>query len=487
VSDFRWGWCGTAWAVLVFCATAVVSPAQTFTSLFSFDRTDGKAPYLVSLVQGTDGNLYGTTQYGGAKKLNFGTVFRVTPSGALTSLYTFCGQPGCADGGYPYSGLVLGTDGNFYGTTNGAVFRITPAGTLTVLYNFCSQPNCADGSGPVGALVQASDGAFYGTTNAGGTDNKGTIFKITATGTLTTLHSFDGTDGATPAGALIQGTDGSFYGTTEYGGASFACGGAFLGCGTVFKITPGGTLTTLHSFKGNDGNNLFSGLIQGADGNFYGTTAEGGSLSGACAYGCGTIFKITPGGALTTLHSFDSTDGSYPTSSLIQATDGNFYGTTGFGADLSCDIGGVGCGTIFKMTASGTLTTLHSFNGADGNDPSGGLFQATSGILYGTTANGGISQACDFAPCGTIFSLAVGLGPFVETLPAAGKVGAAVKILGSKLTGATSVTFNGTPAAFTVVSGSLITTTVPAGATTGPVQVTKPVGTVSSNIPFRVR
>jgi uncharacterized repeat protein (TIGR03803 family) len=492
VSDFRLGWRGTAWVMLALCATAIVSPAQTFTSLLSFDWTDGQAPYLVSLVQGTDGNLYGTTMYGGAKKLNAGTVFRITPGGALTSLYSFCGQPGCADGADPYAGLVLGTDGNFYGTTfvsgandNGTVFKITPAGVLSVLYSFCSQPDCADGSLPTAGLVQGTDGAFYGTTDGGGTSNEGTVFRITAGGVLTTLHSFDRTDGLTPSG-LIQGADGSLYGTTLYGGATTACGGAFLGCGTVFKITSGGTLTVLHSFKGNDGNEPIGGLIQGADGNFYGTTYEGGSLSSGCQYGCGTVFKITPGGTLTTLHRFVNTDGGFPTSSLIQATDGNFYGTTGFGGDLSCD-SPEGCGTIFKMTPSGALTTLHSFDSTDGSDPSGGLVQATSGTLYGTTASGGTSQTCDYAPCGTIFSLAVGLGPFVETLPAAGTVGASVKILGSKLTGATSVTFNGTPAAFTIVSDSLITTTVPAGATTGTVQVTKPAGTVSSNVPFRVR
>lgn len=490
MSDFRFGWCGRAGAVLVLCATAIVSPAQTFTSLLSLDGTDGNAPYIG--VQGTDGNLYGTTTRGGANKLNAGTVFRVTPGGTLTSLYSFCGQHACADGALPLPGPVLGTDGNFYGTTftdgdnqNGTVFKMTPTGTLTVLYNFCSQPGCADGSSPSAGLVQGSDGAFYGTTD-GGASNKGTVFRITAGGTLTVLHSFDGTDGATPNGVLIQGTDGSFYGITLYGGATTACGGFFLGCGTIFKITSGGTLTVLHSFQGNDGNRPTGGLIQGADGNFYGTTNEGG-LSSAYPYCCGTVFKITPGGTLTTLHSFDSTDGSYPTASLIQATDGNFYSTTVAGGDLSCDSSGVGCGTIFKMTPSGALTTLHSFDSIDGSDPAGGLVQATSGTLYGTTASGGTSHGCYFSPCGTIFSLAVGLGPFVETLPTSGKVGAAVKILGSKLTGASSVTFNGTPAAFTVVSSSLITTTVPAGATTGTVQVTKPVGTVSSNVPFRVR
>jgi uncharacterized repeat protein (TIGR03803 family) len=292
------------------------------------------------------------------------------------------------------------------------------------------------------------------------------------------LHSFDGTDGAEPNG-LVQGTDGNFYGTTNQGGANGACndGSVGSGCGTVFKITPGGTLTTLSNF-GNyftDGISPLAGLIQATDGNFYGTTL------GGPANGYGTVFKITPSGTLTVLHSFDNTDGSGPAAALVQATDGNFYGTTlGGGAN--------GYGTVFQMTPSGTLTTLHSFDNMDGSEPTA-LIQDTSGTLYGTTARGasviGKYNSCT-GICGTVFSVSVGLGPFVEAEPASGKAGAAISILGTNLTGATSVSFNGMLANFSVVSSSEITATVPAGATTSEVKVVTPGGTLSSNVPFRV-
>jgi uncharacterized repeat protein (TIGR03803 family) len=326
-----------------------------------------------------------------------------------------------------------------------------PAPTFFVLYSFAGM----DGAYPWAGLVQATDGNFYGTTNYGGAYSDGTVFKITPAGTFTTLHSFDGTDGANPFAGLVQATDGSFYGTTYYGGASPD--------GTVFKITPAGTFTTLHSFDSTDGANPHAELVQATDGNFYGTTYYGGANS------CGTVFKITAGGVLTTLHSFDFTDGAYPRARLVQATDGSFYGTTSYGGVL---------GSVFKITARGVLTTLHSFAGQpEGSYPYAGLVQATDGNFYGTTYGN---------DDGTVFRLSVGLSPFVETEPTSGKVGAAVIILGTNLTGATSVRFNGTTAKFTVVSSSEIKTTVPAGATTGSVTVVTPSDTLKSNVVFRV-
>ncbi len=209
------------------------------------------------------------------------------------------------------------------------------------------------------------------------------------------------------------------------------------------------------------------GLVQANDGNLYGTVEEGG------ANGFGTVFKITLSGKLTTLHSFDGTDGEYPAAGLVQGTDGNLYGTTLNG-------GTNGDGTVFKITPRGKLTTLHSFDGADGSETFAGLVQATDGNLYGAPEEGGANGD------GTVFRLSVDLGPFVETQPTSGKVGTADKILGTNLTGATSVTFDGTAAVFKVVSKSLITTTVPAGATTGKVEVKTPRGTLKSNVDFRV-
>jgi uncharacterized repeat protein (TIGR03803 family) len=247
-------------------------------------------------------------------------------------------------------------------------------------------------------------------------------------------------------------------------------GGSYNNYGTIFSITPAGALTTLHKFHNADGAYPSGGLIQGTDGNLYGVTAWGGAFS------AGTIFKLTPGGTLTTFHAFNVTDGSQPIGGLIQATDGNFYGSTASG-------GSGGHGTIFQITLQGTLTTLHSFVSSDGSGSGseGALVQGTDGNFYGTSTTGGSNSG------GTVFSLSVGLGPFVKTLPTSGKVGAAVKILGTNLTGATSVGFHGTAAAFTVVSASEISATVPAGATTGKVRVTTPEGTLLSDVAFRVR
>jgi uncharacterized repeat protein (TIGR03803 family) len=452
--------------VFMFCAaTALASPATvTFTSLVSFDGTNGAAPRYISLVQGVDGNFYGTTSVDGAN--GHGTVFKITPAGALTTIYSFCAQSNCTDGIYPYAGLAQDSQGNFYGTTSaggangdGTVFTITPAGVLTTLHSFDS----TDGATPYAGLLLASDGTFYGTTGSGGANNDGTIFNITPAGTLTTLHSFDSTDGSLPYGGLVQDSKGNFYGTTVTGGA--------YGHGTAFQLNSGGTLTTLHSFNSSDGEYPYAGLVQDSKGNFYGTTYDGGTA------GDGTAFEITVAGALTTIYSFCSqsgcSDGSTPEAELVQGTDGNFYGTTAFG-------GPNGYGTAFALTAGGTLTTLHQFDRTDGSNPVGGLFQATNGTLYGTTYEGGTNQD------GTVFSLGVGLGPFVATVPTSGKVGAAVIILGTNLKGSTKVTFGGKSAKFRVISPSEIETTLPKGAKTGKVEVKTPKGTLKSNVVFRV-
>ena len=467
--------------VFAFCAaTAIASPAQTFTTLANFSSTGGYTPNP-GLVQGFSGNFYGTTyQSDGTNGL--GTVFEITASGGLSTLNGF----DYSDGAQPLAGLLQASNGNFYGTANlggtnsaGTVFEVTPTGTLTALYNFCSvissQGLCGDGLSPAAGLVQASNGNFYGTTATGGDGAGvgGTVFEITPAGKLTTLHSFCsqyplcGTDGMNPRG-LMQATDASFYGITYGGGAN--------GHGIVFKITPAGELTTIYSFCAltncTDGGTP-AGLVQATSGNFYGTAIGGGFYNSTNCHvsGCGTIFEMTPAGRLTTLHTFHSTDGAGP-EALLQATDGNFYGITVTGGTNDE-------GTVFEITAAGTLTKLHTFDGIDGQYPDG-LVQATDGSFYGTSAQGGVNEV------GVVYSLSVGLGPFVETLPTAGKVGAKVLILGNNLTGTTSVTFNGTAATFTVVSNTEIKVSVPTGATTGTVKVTSPSGTLSSNVRFRV-
>jgi uncharacterized repeat protein (TIGR03803 family) len=466
------GWRSAVALSLLCVATALASPAQILTTLVNFDGFNGREPQLMSLIQGTDGKLYGTTALGGTG----GTIFKMTPAGVLTNLHYLNN----ADGLYPTAGLVQATDGNFYGTTEeagahiyGTIFKITPGGTLTTLYNFCVKNGCGDGAQPDAALIQGSDRKLYGTTQGGGANGFGTVFKITLSGTLTTLYNFcaqtNCTDGSEPTAQLVQAIDGNFYGTTYEGTTSQSCSS---GCGTVFKITPRGVLTTLHSFDGTDGNSVVAGLIQGTDGSLYGTTQLGG------AYGNGTIFKITPAGVFTTLHSFDGTDGSNVYAGLTQATDGNLYGATYYGGTNTE-------GTVFRITPGGTLTTLYSFcaqaNCTDGATPSGGLMQATNGKLYGTTVYGGVDND------GTVFSLTEGLGPFVETRPTSGKVGASVIVLGSNLAGTTAVTFHGTAAKFKVISKSEIKTNVPSGATTGAVEVKTTKNTLKSNVVFRVK
>ena len=440
-----------------------------------------------------------------------------SPAQTLTTLYRFCAQTNCTDGSEPLAGLVQATDGNFYGTTwlggangDGTIFKITPGHTLTTLYSFCSIPSCADGANPRGSLIQATDGNLYGTTESGGDLSCpnpfgcGTVFRITPQGVLTTLHVFAGLIGGGPTAGLVQATDGNLYGTTVQGGNGEYCAGT-SGCGTVFKITLGGALITLYSFcqlpNCSDGSDPDDTLIQAANGFLYGTTSS-------------TIFNITLGGKLTRLHIFNKHDGRAPEAALIQATGGDFYGTTSSGEETLHE------GTLFQF-AQGTLTVLDNFSLHSYCGPgNAGVIQATDGNLYGTTScniytattsgaftllydfrsagfSGGLIQGTDGTfygigaagatnGAGFVFNLSTGLGPFIITRPASGKVGAEVSILGTNLTGVTSVTFNGTVAAFNVVSPNLITTTVPTGATTGTVQVVTPSGTLSSNGPFRV-
>jgi uncharacterized repeat protein (TIGR03803 family) len=488
---------------IIFFFVTGSSLAQSFITLASFDEANGANPAYSSLVQGGDGNFYGTTTNGGAHQS--GSVFSVSPEGTLKSLYSFCARENCIDGATPTPGIILGADGNFYGITTGGgagvtcfpacgtIFKVSLSGKLTTLYSFCPQQNCPDGSQPLGALVQATDGNFYGTTFSGGIYDYGTVFKITPEGTFTTVYSFCSggypcTDGSRPFAGLVQAGQ-SLYGTTDSGGVG--------NYGTVFKVSSAGILDTLYSFCSltfcNDGAFPVASLIQASDGNLYGTTTSGGAHNG------GTAFKVTASGVLITLYTFCSvdypacTDGSQPYGPLIQATNGSLYGTTyqgGANSNSNCSQDPSGCGTVFEITSTGTMHTLYDFcseaNCSDGNSPFAGLFQGTNGKLYGTTSLGGSDLADCTDGCGTTFQLSLGLGSFVETNPVSGEAGSKVTILGNNLTGATAVSFNGTAATFTIVSKTEITTTVPAGATTGKIKVATTAKTLSSNVAFHV-
>jgi uncharacterized repeat protein (TIGR03803 family) len=385
--------------VIVVCGRAINADAYTVTNLYSFagpftNPPDGAGPQA-GLATGFDGNFYGTTHTGGAT--NEGTVFRISPGGIYMSLYSFGVSP--KDGVAP-NALTQGRDTNFYGTAyeggendDGSVFRISPGGSYTNLYSFAGYPD--DGANPRGGLVQGYDGNFYGTAEFGGTNLYGTVFRISPDGRETNLHSFAGfpDDGGLPLGGLVQGSDTNFYGTTFNGGIS--------NVGTVFRINPDGTYTNLYSFGSfpDDGQYPQARLVQGSDGSFYGTTGSGGTTSN------GTVFRISASGSYMNLYSFagpfaSPSDGAMPDAGLVEGSDTNFYGTTSYG-------GTHGYGTVFRISPSGSETNLHSFAGPsatppDGQYPQAGLVQGSDTNFYGTTDNGGSSGY------GTIFGISLG-------------------------------------------------------------------------------
>ena len=369
-------------AVAGFSSAAV---AQALTTLYSFTGSggDGANP-SAGLMADPAGNLYGTTAEGGAS--GQGTVFQLDPSGNLTVLYSFTG----GDGSHPRATLIADAACNLYGTTisggandAGTMFQLTPAGSLNVLYSFTGG---SDGALPWAGMIADAAGNLYGTTYGGGASGQGTVFQLDPSGTLTVLYSFTGGNDASPWAGLIADAAGNLYGTTEGGD----------GPGEVFQLTPSGAFTVLHNFTGRDGAIPHGGLILDAAGNLYGTTHNGGA---SAAYG--TVFQLTPSGTLNVLHSFTGgSDGAYPEAGLIADMAGNLYGTTWGG-------GTGGRGTVFQLTPSGTLTVLHSFTGgSDGAWPAAGLFADAAGNLYGTTSSGGATASCP-GGCGTVFQLAV--------------------------------------------------------------------------------
>ena len=364
-------------------------------SLYSFTGVNAGASPQARLVEGSDGSFYGTTQWGGTNGGN-GTLFKMSTNGVFTSLYSFTGGN---DGGNPQAALVQGSDGNFYGATSSMVFRMTPAGVLTTLVS---------GFDSSSALVQGSDGSFYGTSSDYGNDG-GTVFRVSTNGALRTLHSFTGTSGGAYPNGLVQGSDGNFYGTTRYGGLS-TYSGSYLGFGTVFRMSASGALTTLYSFTGPpyyiDGENPVGALVQGRDGNFYGATSGGNDAAG-------TVFKIGTNGVLTTLCSFTGGFGNLgPSGGLVQGSDGFLYGTiSGNGAYYSGS--GYGSfGSVFKISTNGALTTLYSFTGGRyGTNPNAGLVQGRDGSFYGTTSSGGPGGV------GTVFRLTIAPDPQLTITP----------------------------------------------------------------------
>ncbi len=366
-------------------ATPVFEPVKSFVLGSNYSSS--------KLLEASDGNFYG--MIGGTVSSDSGQIYKLTPEGVITTIIEFDGT----NGSNPLSELIEASDGNFYGTTHGGthssdygtVFKLTPDGTLTTLVHF----NWSNGALPFAGLIEASDGNFYGTTQFGGFNDNGTVFKVSPDGNMTTLVHFDWINGGRPVAGLIEASDGNLYGTTAGGGNSF------FGYGTAFRLTPDGTLTTLVHFDGSNGVHPQAELIEASDGNFYGTTNQGGG-------GDGTIFRLTKNGTLTTLVNFNKSNGTYP-NELFQASDGNLYGTTYYG-------GASDSGTVFQMTLDGMLTTLVDFDRSNGNWPASGLLQASDGNLYGTARRGGIDAEGNPTVGARIYRLR--MGPSVTSLPA---------------------------------------------------------------------
>jgi len=449
--------------LLLLSFLAFFPPAHVHGQAFSVLYNFGTNPYDPirpvnpgNVTQGFDGNLYSTTPMGG--HFNSGTVFMFTNTGQLSVLAEFDSQP---HGYYPNSGLVLASDGTFYGTTSGGgpsfcgtVFNVTSNGQVRFVHDF----TCADGSDPNAIPIQASDGKLYGTATYGGDFNCGTVYKLTQSGQFTLLHSFDClNDGGHPSGPLSEGTDGAFYGTTYDGAAGY---------GTVFRLTTTGKIRVLHVFSFDDGARPWAGLSLGSDGALYGTTSDGG------LYGYGVVFRVSNNNTFQVLHSFDQLPAPNPISALVQASNGSFYGTTSSIPNSN--------GSIYQLAPGGGYSDLHFFDGTHGAGPLSTLVQHTTGVLYGQTFIGGTHSN------GTFFKFDLGLPAFISLVPAAGRVGSSIHIIGQGLTGATAVRFNGVPARFRILSDTSLVTLVPNGAGTGAVSVVLPTGNLKSIQKFRV-
>ena len=379
---------GSAFGKVVIIAKLIRQPIiPELTNLASFDGTNG-AMSGSGLLRARDGSYYGTTIRGGTN--NLGGIFKLTPTNRVLEVFSFRGTNGSS----PQGGLILGKDGNFYGTTpgggkftNGAIFRMTLSGVVSNLFFFNGVNGATPSSSPSAALILGRDGNFYGTTYYGGAFNCGTIFKITPKGVLTTLASFSGGNGSHPEAPLVEDQNGNFYGTTVYGGAFFTGNDSFSGWGCVFRATPVGAITVLGSFSGTDGAGPMAALTIGPKSELYGTTAFGGNgFNHQPLTGDGTIFRVSERGGLIPIHYFnDSVNGGFHPefASLVLNANGNFYGTTFSGGQF-------GGGTIFQMSPSGIVQTLISFDPDTGGNPWTGLSPGeTSLIYYGTTTSGG--------------------------------------------------------------------------------------------------
>jgi uncharacterized repeat protein (TIGR03803 family) len=363
------GAAGGLWPVIGWGAAAAAAPQDRvrFKELHSFAPADYPAG---GLLQASDGYLYGVTRLGG--RSGAGTVYRMDRSRKVKTVHAF----NVADGEEPAARLMQASDGLIYGTTvwggdfgRGTVFRINAAGAHELMHSF----DGADGQYVLGSLIQASDGHLYGTTETIQSDvirGKGSIFRLSLDGVFERLHVFKDVrnNGASPFCGLVQANDGHLYGTTAYGGE--------FDLGTAYRITLAGAFTLVHSFSWGDGAYPGAALIQASDGKLYGTTRSGGSDNG------GTIFRMAPDGRLTTIYRFDKLGpvGGFPSGPLLEASDGNLYGSTGFNERSSP-------GTLFRLAPGRRVTPLYTF--PERVACRDGLTETNNGALVGITGQGG--------------------------------------------------------------------------------------------------
>jgi len=479
---------------------------------------DGETP-IAELIQGADGNYYTTTNAGGAGACpgvdegtisGCGAVVKITPSGAFSVLYSFpydSSNNTAPNGLNPQAAVVQAKDGNFYGTTTGGggssdicptasgivgecgtIFKVTPKGKFTLLHVFCGGNGCGslptDGASPTGRMTVGPSGILYGTTQSGGVYNgfynQGTVFTVSTSGVYKVLHVFTGNqgptvDGANPVAGLTLASNGNFYGTTEAGGT--------FGYGTIFKMTPSGTVTVLQSFANNDPNGMMpkGALVEASNGNLYGTCYGGGANSR------GTAFRISLSGKFQKIYDFTAATGNLgydPAAGLIQASDGNLYGTTAFG-------GPDALGTIYQLTLDGTATLMASFvPSTTGFFATDQLLQGSDGRLYLTLQYNGGSNPDGVQDQGAISVLNAGLAapaPIIVTFsPTKGNPGSKVTILGGEFVGTTEVTINGASAFFVVDGSGVITATVPNAPGTGQIGITNAGGTTTSTKNFTI-
>jgi uncharacterized repeat protein (TIGR03803 family) len=397
-------------SLVCLCLLGTTKVRADLITLYTFpgNNSQGADP-VGGVIRDSAGNLYGTTSSEGGN-LDFGTVFKLSPSGSLTTLHTFgFGEAGDS----PQAGLIMDSSGNLYGTTaqgfqdSGSVFKLSPSGAITYLHKFAGH----EGAFPTAGLIMDHSGNLYGTTQDGGAYGVGTVFKLSSSGVLTTLTSFSpinaftglNRDGAYPFGGLVMDSNGNLYGTTDNGGAfgvppNPSLGQAGTGFGTIFKISPDGTFTNLHNFTGTDGAFSQAGLIRDSSGNLYGTTASGGT------HGFGSVFELSPSGTLTTLYSFPfAGPGDSPVAGLVRDSNGNLFGTAEGNAAGNTQ------GSVYELRPDGTFTTLAVFRGPNGADPRAGLILDSSGDLFGTTSSGGPNGGH-----GTVFEITGSQAPAPE-------------------------------------------------------------------------